>query len=201
MDLYEKDAYSRGFRLVAGVDEAGRGPLAGPVVAASVIFSYPPPVEIGIKDSKALTPAKRDALVLSINKYAVAVGVGIVWPTEIDRINILKASLKAMEAAVDRMSVKPDLLLIDGTFPIKSDAPQLPIISGDALSVSIAAASIIAKTARDRIMEAYHVHYPQYNFQSNKGYPTREHAAAIGEFGSTPIHRKSFKGVQGGFEF
>ncbi len=195
MDLFELDARSKGYRAVAGVDEAGRGPLAGPVVAAAVIFNSLPPKALGIKDSKALTPAKRYSLVFDIYARASSVGVGIVWPREIDAINIHRASLKAMEKAVSSLGVLPDLLLIDGSFPIDSDIAQRPIVSGDALSVSIAAASIIAKTTRDRIMLAYHRAFPEYNFLSNKGYPTKDHRAALKDFGPSPIHRKSFKGV------
>lgn len=195
MDLHEKDARSKGFRAVAGIDEAGRGPLAGPVVAAAVIFSSLPTKERGIKDSKRLTPSKRDLLVFEIYKIAPAVGIGIIWPDEIDAINIHKASLKAMEKAVSSLEILPDFLLIDGSFPIDSDIPQRPIVSGDSLSVSIAAASIIAKTTRDKIMDSYHVTFPQYNFSSNKGYGTKEHLEALKSFGPSPIHRRSFRGV------
>jgi len=195
MDIHEKDAHSKGFKTVAGVDEAGRGPLAGPVVAAAVVFPFPPPLDLGIKDSKALTSGAREEILLDIYRTATSVGVGIVWPVEIDRINILKASLKAMELAIERLSVKPDMILVDGNFPINTDTPQRPIISGDALSVSIAAASIVAKTARDTIMESYHRLYPHYNFISNKGYPTKEHLSALNAHGPTPIHRKTFRGV------
>ncbi|HEY4708014.1 MAG TPA: ribonuclease HII [Thermodesulfobacteriota bacterium] len=195
MDIHERDAHSKGFKAVAGVDEAGRGPLAGPVVAAAVVFPFPPPLDLGIKDSKALTSGAREEILLDIYRTATSVGVGIVWPVEIDRINILKASLKAMELAIERLSVKPDMILVDGNFPINTDTPQRPIISGDALSVSIAAASIVAKTARDTIMRSYHRLYPHYNFISNKGYPTKEHLSALVSHGPTPIHRKTFRGV------
>lgn len=195
MDIHERDAHSKGFKTVAGVDEAGRGPLAGPVVAAAVVFQFPPPLDLGIKDSKALTSEARSEILLDIYRTATSVGVGIVWPVEIDRINILKASLKAMELAIEKLSLKPDMILVDGNFPINTDTPQRPIISGDALSVSIAAASIVAKTARDTIMESYHRLYPHYNFISNKGYPTKEHLSALDAHGPTPIHRKTFRGV------
>lgn len=195
MDLYEKDARSKGFKSVAGIDEAGRGPLAGPVVAAAVIFSSLPAKELGINDSKRLTPSRRDLLVFEIYKVAPAVGIGIMWPDEIDAINIHKASLKAMEKAVFSLEILPDFLLIDGSFPIETDIPQRPIVSGDTLSVSIAAASIIAKTTRDKIMDSYHVTFPQYNFSSNKGYGTKEHLEALRSFGASPIHRRSFRGV------
>jgi len=195
MDLYEKDAWSKGFKAVAGIDEAGRGPLAGPVVAAAVIFLSLPTKDLGIKDSKTLTPSKRELLVFEIYKMASAVGVGIIWPEEIDSINIHRASLKAMERAVSSLDTSPDFLLVDGSFPIDSHIPQRPIVSGDALSVSIAAASIIAKTTRDRIMDSYHITFPQYNFLSNKGYGTKEHLEALKAFGPTSIHRRSFRGV------
>ncbi len=195
MDLHEKDARSNGFRAVAGIDEAGRGPLAGPVVAGAVIFLSIPPKELGIRDSKTLTPSKRDSLVFEIYKIAAAVGIGVIWPDEIDAINIHKASLKAMEKAVSSLEILPDLLLIDGSFPIDSDLPQRPIVSGDSLSVSIAAASIVAKTTRDKIMDSYHLIFPRYNFSSNKGYGTKEHLAALKAFGPSPIHRRSFRGV------
>lgn len=195
MDTFEKDAVSRGHAHVAGVDEAGRGPLAGPVVAAAVILSAPLPLEIGIKDSKVLSAQARSRLLFEIFRRARSVGIGLVWPAEIDEINIHRASLLAMEKAVGTLSIKPGMLLIDGSFPIDTEIEQRPIISGDALSISISAASIIAKTTRDAIMCAYHRLYPAYNFASNKGYPTKEHLAALDAFGHTPIHRKSFRGV------
>ncbi|MBI5587692.1 MAG: ribonuclease HII [Deltaproteobacteria bacterium] len=194
MDSFEKDALLKGRKRVAGVDEAGRGPLAGPVVAAAVIFTTPP-THLGIKDSKTLSPSKRASLVFDIFRHAASVGVGFAWPREIDSINILRASLKAMVRAVERLSVRPDLLLIDGNFPVESDIDQRTIVSGDSLSVSIAAASIIAKTARDRVMESYSLFYPRYNFHGNKGYPTKEHLEALAATGPSPIHRLSFKGV------
>ncbi len=194
MDTYEEQARQRGFRLIAGVDEAGRGPLAGPVVAAAVIFpqgSLPQ----GLADSKTLSPAKREALVLDIYRSATAVGLGIVWPQEIDSLNIHRASLLAMERAVTGLKPEPDFLLIDGRFPIPVPLEQLPIVSGDRLSPTIAAASIIAKTTRDRIMAAYHRLYPQFNFIKNKGYPTKEHFRSLRLYGSSPVHRRTFKGV------
>ncbi|MBI4949204.1 MAG: ribonuclease HII [Deltaproteobacteria bacterium] len=195
MDFHENEARSKGKKLIAGIDEAGRGPLAGPVAAAAVIFAHPLPLDLGIRDSKTLSPARRASLVLDIYLNAISVGVGLVWPVEIDAINIHRASLLAMERAVAALSVRPDALLIDGSFGIAGAIDQKTIVSGDALSVSIAAASIIAKTARDRIMEAYHRIYPVYNFLSHKGYPTREHLSALSAFGPSPIHRRSFRGV------
>ncbi len=195
MDSHEKEAAAKGIRLIAGVDEAGRGPLAGPVVAAAVIFPFPPPINPAIKDSKKLTPRQRTALVPYIYRYALAVGIGIAWHEEIDEVNILRASLNAMERAVNALSVNPELALVDGCFPFTSCIQQKTVISGDSLSITIAAASIIAKTARDRIMAAYHRVFPAYNFAKHKGYGTQEHLAALKQFGPCPIHRRSFKGV------
>jgi ribonuclease HII len=192
---FEKEAAQRGCKDIAGIDEAGRGPLAGPVVSAAVIlpavFSDP-----DVKDSKKLTPKKRERLYNTIYTQAVSVGIGIVDPIEIDRINILQASLLAMAMAVSNLDPQPDYLLIDGTFCIASDVPQQPIPKGDALSISIAAASIIAKVSRDRMMEKYHQYYPQFDFPKHKGYPTKSHKEAIRKFGCSPIHRRSFKGVK-----
>ncbi len=197
MDSFEKDVLARGFNLVAGVDEAGRGPLAGPVVAAAVIFSYLPQ-GLGIRDSKKLSPARRTALVFDIYSKAASVGVGIAWPAEIDSLNIHRASLLAMERAVASLVIAPDFILVDGKFPTSLETPQLPVISGDSLSVSIAAASIIAKTTRDRLMVAYDRLYPGYGFAGHKGYPTKDHYAALEKLGPLPIHRRSFRGVVSG---
>ncbi len=192
---FEKEATQKGCRDIAGIDEAGRGPLAGPVVSAAVIL--PPSFnDPEITDSKKLTAKKRERLYLKIYDRAVAVGIGIVDPVEIDRINILQASLLAMAIAVKNLDPQPDHLLIDGNFPIPSKLPQQPIPKGDALSISIAAASIVAKVSRDRLMQTYHHYYPQFDFPKHKGYPTRSHKQAIREFGYTPIHRRSFKGVK-----
>jgi len=192
---FEKEAIQQGCKKIAGIDEAGRGPLAGPVVSAAVIlpttFHNP-----DVNDSKKLSPKKREHLFGEIYDRAVAVGVGIVDPVEIDRINILQASLLAMAIAVKNLDPQPDHLLIDGTFPIPSELSQQPIPKGDALSISIAAASIIAKVSRDRLMQNYHHYYPQFDFPKHKGYPTRAHKEAIQKFGFSPIHRRSFKGVK-----
>jgi ribonuclease HII len=197
MDLwfYEHRAAQAGRRRVAGVDEAGRGPLAGPVVAAAVIL---PPAfhDPRVNDSKKLSPAKRADLYEVIYRDALSVGIGIVDAGEIDRINILQASLRAMTMAVQNLAPRPDHLLIDGTFPLFLELPQEPIPRGDALSISIGAASIVAKVTRDRLMEVYHVHYPCFGFTRHKGYPTRDHKAAIRIFGCSPIHRKTFRGVR-----
>jgi len=194
MDYFETDARARGFSIVAGVDEAGRGPLAGPVVAAAVVFGGSV-THLGIRDSKKLSPAKRSSLVVEIYRHAASVGLGFVWPEEIDRINILRAALKAMVLAVDSLTPRPKLLLIDGNSRVESDIEQQPIVSGDSLSVSIAAASIVAKTARDRVMESYDNIYPEYDFRKNKGYPTAGHLKTLKRLGPTPIHRLSFRGV------
>ncbi len=197
MDLwyFEKEAARKGCRQIAGIDEAGRGPLAGPVVSAAVILPSTF-LDPDVTDSKKLSPRKRELLYDRIYTHAVAIGLGIVDPVEIDRINILQASLLAMAMAVENLSPGPDFLLIDGTFPIESDLPQKPIPKGDALSISIAAASIVAKVTRDRLMQGYHSYYPQFDFPQHKGYPTRAHKEAIRAFGCSPIHRKSFKGVK-----
>ncbi len=192
---FEKEATQKGYKAIAGIDEAGRGPLAGPVVSAAVILptAFHDP---DITDSKKLSPQKRERLFAIIYARAVSVGIGIVDPVVIDRINILQASLLAMAMAVKNLAPQPDHLLIDGTFPIPSDLSQQPIPKGDALSISIAAASIIAKVSRDRLMQKYHHYYPQFDFPKHKGYPTRAHKEAIRKFGCCPIHRRSFKGVK-----
>ncbi len=195
MDAHEQGALKRGYRYIAGVDEAGRGPLAGPVVAAAVIFSSLP-LNVGIKDSKALSPLQRKTILLDIYREALAIGIGVVWMEEIETTNILAASLKAMTHAVKKLNPSPDFILIDGQFPLNISIPQLPVIKGDAKSVSIAAASIVAKTVRDSIMDAYHTIFPSYDFIKNKGYGTAKHLEAIKYFGPCPIHRKTFKGVK-----
>jgi ribonuclease HII len=192
---FEKKEFQKGFSKIAGIDEAGRGPLAGPVVSAAVILpnSFQIP---GVIDSKKLTPKRRSYLYEKIYDTSVSIGIGIVDPLEIDRINILQASLTAMAAAVENLAPRPDCLLIDGTFSISSSLPQKAIPKGDTLSISIAAASIVAKVTRDRLMDRYHQDYPQFGFSKHKGYPTKAHKQAIRQFGCCPIHRKSFKGVK-----
>ena len=197
MDLwfFEKKATAEGFNNIAGIDEAGRGPLAGPVVSAAVILPQNFSVN-GVVDSKKLTIKKRLRLYQEIYTHAVSVGVGIVDSVEIDRINILQASLLSMSMAAQNLRPQPGCLLIDGTFSISSPLPQKPIAKGDTLSISIAAASIVAKVTRDRLMEEYNAYYPQFGFSKHKGYPTRAHKEAIRKFGYCPIHRKTFKGVK-----
>ncbi len=191
MELYELRARRRGFDAIAGVDEAGRGPLAGPVVAAAVIL--PPGYTNGeIRDSKKLTPRKREILYTTIQQDAVCIGLGVVEASIIDRINILQATLAAMKAAVSNLDPRPDYLLIDGINTIDSSIMQETIIKGDSLSLSVAAASIIAKVSRDHIMDRYHTLYPHYNFIKNKGYGTKEHREAIKLYGRCKIHRRSF---------
>ncbi len=193
--VFEKKSIDNGFSRIAGIDEAGRGPLAGPVVSAAVIL----PIHLhipGISDSKKLTPKKRAYLYDMIYDRAVSIGIGIVDPPEIDRINILQAALLSMAMASENLNPQPDCLLIDGIFRISSTLPQEPIPKGDARSISIAAGSIIAKVTRDRLMERYHQDYPQFGFSKHKGYPTKAHKAAIREFGCSPIHRQTFKGVK-----
>ena len=193
--LFEKKAFQKGFSRIAGIDEAGRGPLAGPVVSAAVII--PMSLQIpGVSDSKKLSPRQREYLYEKIYDFAVSVGIGIVDPFEIDRINILQAALLSMAMAVENLVPQPDCLLIDGTFLISSPLPQEAIPKGDALSVSIAAASIVAKVTRDRLMKRYHQDYPQFEFSKHKGYPTKAHKKAIQKFGCCPIHRRTFKGVK-----
>jgi ribonuclease HII len=197
MDLwfYERQAFAEGFQRIAGIDEAGRGPLAGPVVSAAVIlprnFDHR-----GIDDSKKLSPLKRHELYGRIYSRAVSIGIGIVDPPEIDRINILHASLLAMTMAAANLNPQPDCIFIDGPFRIDSDLPQKTITRGDSLSVSIAAASIVAKVTRDQLMESYDLYYPHFEFARHKGYPTKAHREAIFRFGCCPIHRKTFKGVK-----
>jgi ribonuclease HII len=191
MNTFEKIAYQEGYQFIAGIDEAGRGPLAGPVVAAAVIFQ-PDYVNAEINDSKQLSARKREELYEIIKSEAVAIGMGIVDADIIDRLNILRATLQAMREAVLELSTSPDFLLIDGLQCIPLLTPQKPLVKGDSRSISIAAASIIAKVSRDRIMEMYHRQFPQYNFLQNKGYGTKEHCSAIKQFGMCKIHRKSF---------
>ncbi len=190
---FEKMLWLRG-KLPAGVDEAGRGPLAGPVVAAAVVFPQGCRLD-GINDSKKLSPKTREKLFDEIKKSALATAVAVIKPEIIDEINILRASLLAMEHAVKNLDTQPNYLLIDGKYPIRNQIQQKAIIKGDAKCCSIAAASILAKVTRDAIMDEYHFLYPEYNFRQHKGYPTKEHLEAIRNFGPSPIHRKSFKGV------
>ena len=193
MDLwvYEREAFDAGIKLVCGVDEAGRGPLAGPVCAAAVML--PPGLEIpGLNDSKKLTDKKRRELYDVIVEQAVSYGITFASEQEIDEINILQATFLAMERAMQTLSPQPELALIDGNRTKDFGLPVRTIVKGDSLSASIAAASLVAKVARDHVMEAYAEQYPGYGFESNKGYGSEGHMAAIRERGLCPIHRRSF---------
>lgn len=194
MDGFETRARAKGYSAIAGVDEAGRGPLAGPVVAAAVILpqGFSP---LGIRDSKALSPAARGRARARIEAEAVSFSVAHSTHVEIEELNILRASLLAMRRAVELLSPKPDFIYVDGTFPVPCDVPQETLVAGDSRCLSVMAASILAKVARDCMMEEYDLIYPGYGFSSHKGYPTREHLAALRSLGPCPIHRKTFKGV------
>lgn len=189
----ERKAWTR-YRYVAGLDEAGRGAWAGPVVAAAVVFEKGVAIP-GIDDSKKLTPKRREELFGKIVQTALCWGVGVVDSVEIDRINILEATKRAMLMAVSRLFPRPELLLIDGQICLDTEIPQKPVINGDARSHTIAAASILAKVTRDRLMVALDKDFPQYGFASHKGYGTREHRAALARWGCVSIHRKSYRPV------
>ena len=189
---FDKNFYNRELGFVCGVDEAGRGPLAGPVVAAAVIFSKDVVIN-GVDDSKKLPEKRRNILFEEIKQKSFSYGIGIVDNKTIDDINILQATFLAMRKAIGQLSVKPDLVLVDGNHKIPNIAyNQQAIISGDAKSACIACASIIAKVTRDSIMYEYAKQYPQYSFQKHKGYGTKAHLEAIKQFGPCPIHRMSF---------
>ncbi|MBH0181241.1 MAG: ribonuclease HII [Nitrospira sp.] len=194
-DEFEQEARRCGYRRIAGLDEAGRGPLAGPVVAAAVIL----PVHVrlvGVDDSKQLSEAERERLYPAILEKAVGVGIGVADPGEIDTLNILEATRLAMRRAIENLVPLPDYLLTDAVILPDIRIPLRPIIKGDALSLSIAAASIIAKVTRDRLMAAYHERFPQYNFLSHKGYGTAEHLQRLAQFGPCSIHRRTFAPVR-----
>ena len=191
---FEQKYYSQGKQLIAGIDEVGRGPLCGPVVASSVIL--PKDIDIpGLTDSKKLTAKKRDLLYSQIYKHATHIGVGIIHEDRIDEINILEATIEAMKVAEIDMGVNPEVLLVDGNMKPLANIPQESIIKGDSKSLSIAAASVVAKVTRDRMMSQYGLIYPGYGLDRNMGYGTKEHIDAIKDTFSTPIHRKSFNPV------
>lgn len=193
----ERQEYARGFRSLAGIDEAGRGPLAGPVVAAACIIPEGRCIH-GVNDSKQLTPAQRQMLYTRLtNDDTILWAVGIVDHQTIDLINIYQATIVAMKMAIDGLKVIPDLLLVDGMNLSHRDLPCLKIIDGDCLSQSIAAASILAKVTRDRIMEEQHQLFPNYGFDRHKGYGTPAHLKALKEHGPCPIHRRSFRPCNG----
>ena len=191
---YEKKLYQEGFNLIAGVDEAGRGPLCGPVVAAAVILphNYKLP---GLNDSKQLSEKKREEFFAILKEEAVSYGIGIVDAKTIDEINILEASRLAMNIALDNLKIKPDYILTDA-MKLNRDVPVLPIIHGDALSLSIAAASVLAKVTRDHLMYELDQKYPQYGFKDHKGYPTKKHLENLAKYGILDNYRLTFKPVK-----
>lgn len=191
---YESEFYKKGVRYVAGIDEVGRGPLAGPVTAAAVIL---PPhwFAVGLNDSKKVTPKRREELAEAIRREAAAVSVVSLPPEDIDALNIYEATMMAMYEAVKRLAVPPEAVIVDA-MPLHFSVPVLSLVHGDAKSASVAAASIVAKVHRDHLMDEYAERYPEYDFARNKGYGTAEHIAAIERYGITPIHRKSFDPVR-----
>lgn len=191
MKYYEKQANQRGYHMIAGMDEVGRGPLAGPVVSAVVIFPEDCNI-LYINDSKKISPRRREILYDKIKEVAIDIGIGIVDAPLIDRLNIYQATKKSMSIAVNNLKIKPDFLLIDAVKCDHIPIAQQSIIKGDSKSISIAAASIIAKVTRDRMMVEYHKKFPRYAFDKNKGYGTEEHRKAIEDFGISDLHRKSF---------
>ena len=189
MSVFEEEY--KDYQYICGIDEVGRGPLAGPVVAGAVILPKDDMI-LYLNDSKKLSEKKREMLYDEIMSRAVATGIGMASPARIDEINILQATYEAMRMAIGNLKVRPDILLNDAVTIPQVDIPQVPIIKGDAKSISIAAASIIAKVTRDRLMVEYDKVLPGYDFASNKGYGTKAHIAGLKELGPTPIHRRSF---------
>jgi ribonuclease HII len=191
MKAFDKKYFTKKIKYITGVDEAGRGPLAGPVVAAAVIFNKRTNIK-GINDSKQLSEKQREYLYIKIVSSALAYSVSIVENEVIDDINILNATMLAMKQAVQGLNIQPDLVLVDGNRTFQSEIPVIPIIKGDAKSFSIAAASILAKVTRDRLMKNLAMDYPIYLWGQNKGYPTKQHREIIKMVGPSPLHRKSF---------
>lgn len=191
---YENELYEKGITLIAGVDEAGRGPLVGPVVAGAVILPKNYKLE-GLNDSKKLTEKKREEYFEILKRDAISIGVGIVTPKEIDEINILEASRKAMYEAINNLSVKPEFILSDAMKLDDIEIPSLPIIHGDALSLSIAAGSVVAKVTRDHIMYEMDKKYPELKLAKHKGYPTKEHLELMDKYGINEEYRMSYKPV------
>jgi ribonuclease HII len=195
MFQFEIEAKDNGFDYIAGVDEAGRGPLAGPVVAAAVILKDLTPIP-ELRDSKQMSPAQRDRVYGLIKKSVLGFGIGVVDVPTIDKINILQATLLAMKMATEMLPASLDFILVDGNRTFDFPKEQKAVIKGDQLSHSIAAASVLAKVTRDRIMDKCHKNYPQYCFDRHKGYGTKLHKEKIKEFKPCPVHRKTFKGVR-----
>ena len=191
---YENELYKKGINLIGGIDEVGRGPLIGPVVASCVILPKNYKLE-GLTDSKKLSEKKRDKFYDILMKDAVSIGIGIVDEKEIDELNIYQATKKAMAQAVDNMKIKPEHILVDA-MPLELDIPTTSIIKGDAKSITIAAASVIAKVTRDRMMYELDKKYPMYDLKHNKGYPTKKHLEAIDKYGITKYHRLSYGPVK-----
>ena len=189
--FYEERYWKKGIRLVAGVDEAGRGPLAGPVVAAAVIL--PPHCTIeGLKDSKLMRPAARESVLEIIRQKALAIAFAIVSPEEIDRINILQATLMAMSEAVGKLSLNPEFVIVDGNRLPAWEWKAEALVRGDSLAHAVSAASVVAKVERDMLMMELDAFYPAYNFKKHKGYGTQEHIEAIRKYGLSPVHRRTF---------
>ena len=188
---YERELLSRGYKYICGVDEVGRGPLAGPVVCAAVIMPFDDIIE-GVDDSKKLSAKKREELASLIEKKAVALNICLVEPEKIDEINILEATKLCMKNAVEGLKIKPDFVITDGNMKLDIDMEQASIVKGDALSYTIGSASIAAKVYRDKLMDGYAGIYPQYGFEKHKGYGTSAHIDAIKANGLCPVHRRSF---------
>ena len=192
--IYERELIDKGIKLIGGIDEVGRGPLVGPVVAACVILPLNYQLE-GLTDSKKLTEKKREKFFDILSRDAISIGIGIIDEKKIDEVNIYEATKLAMTEAFNKMEVKPEHVLIDA-MPLELSVPTTSIIKGDAKSLSIAAASVIAKVTRDHMMDQLHEKYPYYNFKKNKGYPTKEHVEAINKYGIINEHRKTYGPVK-----
>ncbi len=194
--FFEAELSQKGFQHIAGVDEVGRGPLAGPVVAAAVIF--PPHFRLkGVNDSKKLNQLQREKLFPQIKKKALSIGLGMAEVEDINKLNILKASLKAMHQAILNLKKRPEFVLVDGREKIPHlKIPQMPIVKGDSKSQSIAAASVVAKVTRDKIMQTLHQQFPEFGFDQHKGYATKKHKEALKKFGPTPLHRLGYAPVK-----
>ncbi|KAA0547955.1 ribonuclease HII [Bacillus sp. BGMRC 2118] len=198
MSKYENELYEKGYSRLAGIDEVGRGPLAGPVVAAAVVLPKDFNI-LGINDSKQLSEGKRDELFELIHQAAISIGIGIIPSQQIDEVNIYQATKLAMRKAIGQLSVSPDFLLIDA-MKLDIDIPQLSLVKGDEKSISIAASSIIAKVIRDRYMKRLGQEYPRFGFENHMGYGTKQHLDAITTYGVTPEHRLSFSPIKDGLK-